>query len=72
VTPRSARRSNGPVQGVLCFTQADLPPLGTTKMRSHLLLYRKALAKRLNAPGPFSSEQIDATARTLASALAPA
>jgi Nuclease-related domain len=57
-----------PVQGVLCFTQADLPLFGTTKMRSHLLLYRKALAKRLNASGPFSAAQIDATARALAAA----
>lgn len=61
-----------PVQGVLCFTQADLPLLGTTRMRSHLLLYRKALAKRLNALGPFSGEQIDATARALAAAFPPA
>jgi hypothetical protein len=57
-----------PVQGVLCFTQADLPLLGTTKVRSHLLLYRKALAKRLNASGSFTGEQIDATARALAAA----
>ena len=61
-----------PVQGVLCFTQADLPWLGTAKMRSHLLLYRKALAKRLNAAGPFSAEQIDATTRALAAAFPPA
>jgi hypothetical protein len=40
-----------PIQGVFCFTKADLPMLGlgTTKMRSHLLLYRKALAKRQHA-----------------------
>jgi hypothetical protein len=60
------------VQGVLCFTQADLPLFGTTKMRSHLLLYRKALAKRLNAAGPASAAQIDATARLLAGAFPPA
>ncbi len=47
---------------MLCFTQADLPLLGTTRMRSNLLLYRKALAKRLNAGGPFSGAQIEATA----------
>jgi hypothetical protein len=61
-----------PIHGVLCFTQADLPLLRTTKMRSHLLLYRKALAKRLNASGPFTLAQIDATARALAEALPPA
>jgi nuclease-like protein len=40
-----------PIQGVLCFTRADLPLLGTTRLRGHLLIYRKALAKRLNADG---------------------
>jgi hypothetical protein len=61
-----------PIQGVLCFTQANLPLLGTTKVRSHRLLYRKALAKRLNASGPFTLAQIDATANALAEALPPA
>lgn len=61
-----------PVHGALCFTQADLPLLRTMTMRSHLLAYPKALAKRLNAQGPFSAEQIDAMARTLAKAFAPA
>jgi hypothetical protein len=63
-----------PIQGVLCFTKVDLPMrgLGTTKIRSHLLLYRKALAKRLNASGPFSTAQIDAMARVLAGAFPPA
>jgi hypothetical protein len=59
------------IQGVFCFTKADLPMLGllgTTKMRSHLLLYRKALAKRLAAAGPFTPTQIDAMARALAGA----
>lgn len=60
------------VQGVLCFTKADLPRLGTLKMRGHLLLYRKPLAKRLNADGPLDSTAIDALARTLAEALPPA
>jgi hypothetical protein len=64
-----------PIQGVFCFTKADLPMLGllgTTKIRSHLLLYRKALAKRLNAPGPFTVAQIDTTAHALAAAFPPA
>jgi hypothetical protein len=58
-----------PVQGVLCFTTADLPLLGTLKMRGHLLVHRKALAKRLNASGPLQPPVIDALARTLAVAL---
>jgi hypothetical protein len=64
-----------PIQGMFCFTQADLPMLGllgTTKIRSHLLLYRKALAKRLNASGPFTTAEIKATARALAAAFPPA
>ena len=61
-----------PIQGVLCFTRADLPLLGTTTMRSHLLLYRKALAKRVNASGPFSLDEIEVTARRLAFAFPPA
>ena len=58
-----------PVRGVLCFTKADLPLLGTLKMRGHLLLYRKALAKRLNADGPLGAAAIDGLARTIAEAL---
>lgn len=60
------------IQGALCFTRADLPLFGTTRLRGHLLLYRKALAKRLNAPGPLSPDAIDALARTLAVAFPPA
>jgi hypothetical protein len=58
-----------PVQGVLCFTTADLPLLGTRKMRGHLLLYRRALAKRLNTHGPIQPSTIDTLARALATAL---
>jgi hypothetical protein len=61
-----------PVQGVLCFTKADLPLLGTLKMRGHLLLYRKVLAKRLNADGQLQSDAIGALARILVQALPPA
>lgn len=60
------------VQGVLCFTQADLPLLGTVKIRGHLLLYRKALAKRLRREGSLELEAIEAAARALAEALPPA
>jgi hypothetical protein len=61
-----------PVQGVLCFTTADLPAFRTLRMRGHLLLYRKALAKRLNADGPIAPGEIDAIARSLAGVLRPA
>ncbi len=54
-----------PVQGVLCFTKADLPLIGTTRMRGHLLIYRKALAKRLNANGDLAPSEIEAITRTL-------
>jgi hypothetical protein len=60
------------VQGVLCFTTADLPFFGTPKMRGHLLLHRKALAKRINKQGPLQPPMIDALAHTLAAALPPA
>jgi hypothetical protein len=54
------------VHGVLCFTQADLRLLGTLMMRGHLLLYRKGLAKRLNADGPLRPAAVDELARSLA------
>jgi hypothetical protein len=63
--------SDVPVRGVLCFTTADLPLLGTLKMRGHLLLYRKALGKRLNANGSLQPAAIDALARTLVAGLPP-
>lgn len=60
------------IQGVLCFTKADLPLLKTQTFRGHLLLYRKALAKRLNADGPLKPATIEQVARHLATALPPA
>jgi hypothetical protein len=60
------------VHGALCFTKADLPLLKTLTFRGHLLLYRKALAKRLNTNGPLSQVTIAHVARHLASALPPA
>jgi hypothetical protein len=60
------------MQGALCFTQADLPSLRTQALRGHLLLYRKALAKRLNADGPLQPPLIGELARHLAAALPPA
>lgn len=61
-----------PVIGVLCFTKADLPLLGTLKMRAHLLVYRKALSKRLFADGPFTPAEIQSLANVVARALGPA
>lgn len=64
-----AGRQHIPIHGALCFTQADLPWLRTQTFRGHLLIYRKALAKRLNADGSLTPADIDAVARQLAAAL---
>jgi hypothetical protein len=61
-----------PVQGVLCFTKADLPRLMTQSFRGHLLLYQRALRKRLSEAGPLSAEMIKLLGRELAEALAAA
>jgi Nuclease-related domain len=70
---RAALESGGyqriAVQGALCSTKADLPLLRTQTLRGHLLLYRRALAKRLNTDGPLSSVAIDQLARHLATHL---
>jgi hypothetical protein len=68
----SADHANAPVQGVLCFTNADLRVLRTLTMRGHLLLYRRALAKRLNSDGDLQPAAIDRIARALATELPPA
>ena len=60
------------VRGALCFTKADLPFLMTQTFRGHFLLYRRALAKRLNADGALSSVSIEQLARHLATRLPPA
>lgn len=60
------------VHGVLCFTRAELPLLRTLTIRSHLLLYRKALGKRINQDGPLSPDVIEQVARKLDAALPPA
>jgi hypothetical protein len=57
------------VRGAVCFTKADLPFLRTQTFRDHLLLYRRALAKRLNADGPLRSASIEQLARHLATLL---
>lgn len=60
------------IQGALCFTKADLPLLMTQKFRGHLLLYRRALAKRLGAKGRLSPSMIEEVAHSLAVAFPPA
>ena len=65
-------RPDIPIHGALCFTNADLPLLGTPSMRGHLLLCRKSLAKRLTAGGPLDPTTIETLARALATALPPA
>jgi hypothetical protein len=57
------------VQGALCFTKADLPWLRTQTFRGHLLLYRRALAKRLNAAGPLAPPSFEQVAQHLAASL---
>jgi hypothetical protein len=58
-----------PIHGVLCFTNADLPWLRTARMRGHLLMYGRALAKRLNSEGMLSPARVDSLTRTLSAAL---
>ena len=53
------------MHGALCFTRADLPWRRTQRIRGYLLLYRKALTKRLNAPGPLGAVEIDEIAHQL-------
>ena len=47
-----------PIQGVMCFTEADLPLIGTLQIRGHEMLYPKRLAKRLAARGPIEPDVI--------------
>ena len=61
-----------PIQGVLCFTNADLPLMRTLRIRGHVLLYRKALAARLNADGKLHADEIESIAHGLAHDLPPA
>jgi hypothetical protein len=69
---RAHGQADVPLRGVLCFTTAELPLLGTLKMRGHVLLYREALAKRLNAEGPLDPATIEELTRVFADALPPA
>ena len=57
-----------PIQGVLCFTKAELPPLLPLRVGGHLLLHPRGLARKLNASGPLEPAGIEDVALTLASA----
>lgn len=61
-------RSEITIQGVFCLTRADKPLFGTARFRGHALLYRKALAKRLNAAGDLGADTINSLAHELAHA----
>jgi hypothetical protein len=59
-----------PIYGVLCFTIAGLPWLRTGRMRGRLLMYGRALAKRLQSDGTLSPTTVDSLTRALAAAFA--
>jgi Nuclease-related domain len=65
----AAGRADVPIEGVLCFTKADLPLFGGSRIRGHRLHCRAKLARHLNGRGAFTREQIDELARVLAAAL---
>jgi hypothetical protein len=55
------------VQGALCIVDADLPLFGGLSFGGYPLLYRKALAKRLNTKGPLSADECRLLAESMAS-----
>ena len=57
------------VQGVLCFTRAELPESAAGEVHGHLLTYRRPLAKQLNAGGPLDPDDIAVVQAVLAAAL---
>jgi len=60
------------VQGALCFTKGDLPLRRTQRIRGHLVLYPRALAKKLNARGRVTPAAIAEIADQLSVAFPPA
>ena len=61
-----------PVRGALCVIDAQLPLFLTVQFRGYPVLYRRALAKRLNASGPLDSVRIRSLSERLASLFPPA
>jgi len=61
-----------PIYGDLCFTNAGLPWLRTARMRGHVLVYERAIARNLNSDRALTAAAVGSLARTLAAALPPA
>jgi len=55
-----------PVRGALCFVEADLPVLGRLTFNGYPLLSTKSLAKRINANGPVTEEDVPVIAAQIA------
>jgi hypothetical protein len=73
VTPAVAGvLSDVPVRGAFCFVEGDLPLIGTPSINDILLLHRRSLAKKLNADGQLTVEQIAAITAALAGRFPPA
>lgn len=66
---RSILPAGTPRHGTLCFLDAEMPLLGTLRLRGHAILRPKGLARRVNADGPLKPARIDAIVRELAGAL---
>jgi hypothetical protein len=68
-----------PVGGCLCFVAPEglladsgLPVLRTLEIKGYPLYYPRRLAKRLNAPGPLTVDQVERVHAQLAQRLPPA
>ena len=57
-----------PIHGALCFVGPGLPAFRTLTFRGFPLLYPKGLAKRINASGSESPEDVDGLTSALAGA----
>jgi hypothetical protein len=55
-----------PPHSGLCFVEAELPMLGTLTLNGFPLLHAKSLAKRINAAGRVTSDDVRAVAAELA------
>jgi Nuclease-related domain len=58
-----------PIQGCLCFVDADLSMLGTLILDGFVLAYPKGLSARINARGPVPDARVREIARKLAERL---
>jgi hypothetical protein len=55
-----------PARGALCFVDADFPVLGKLTFNGYPLLATKSLARRINAKGPVSGEEVPLIAARIA------